>query len=305
MLNWLERTELGVKHTKKAWFSKIARLFERKSFGDELWDELEELLILSDVGISTTAKLVDIVRRRVKDEKKLESSQVRAALKEEMISLLRVPDLSSHSRIVEGIPQVILVVGVNGSGKTTSVAKLAWQAGTQGKRVILAAADTFRAAAVDQLKFWGEELGIDVIAHQQGADPAAVVFDAIQAANRRKAQVVLIDTAGRLHTKLNLMEELKKIKRVIVKHDTSNPLQILLVMDATTGQNGLLQAKSFCQAIDISGVFLTKLDGTAKGGIVFTICDDLNIPIAFIGTGERLQDIASFDAEVFVKAIFS
>ena len=305
MLNWLERTELGVRRTKEAWFSKITRLFERRSFGDELWDELEELLILSDVGISTTAKLVDIVRRRVKDEKKLESSQVRAALKDEMISLLRVPSHSSYSRIVEGIPQVILVVGVNGSGKTTSVAKLAWQAGTQGKRVILAAADTFRAAAIDQLTFWGEELGVDVIAHQQGADPAAVVFDAIQAANRRKAQVVIIDTAGRLHTKSNLMEELKKIKRVIVKHDTSNPLQILLVMDATTGQNGLLQAKSFCQAIDINGVFLTKLDGTAKGGIIFTICDDLNIPVAYIGTGERLQDIASFDAEVFVKAIFS
>jgi fused signal recognition particle receptor len=305
LLNWLERTELGVRRTKEAWFSKITRLFERRSFGDELWYELEELLILSDVGISTTAKLVDIVRRRVKDEKKLESSQVRAALKDEMISLLRVPSHSSYSRIVEGIPQVILVVGVNGSGKTTSVAKLAWQAGTQGKRVILAAADTFRAAAIDQLKFWGEELGVDVIAHQQGADPAAVVFDAIQAANRRKAQVVIIDTAGRLHTKSNLMEELKKIKRVIVKHDTSNPLQILLVMDATTGQNGLLQAKSFCQAIDINGVFLTKLDGTAKGGIIFTICDDLNIPVAYIGTGERLQDIASFDAEVFVKAIFS
>lgn len=305
MLNRLDRTELGVRRTKEAWFSKIARIFERRSFGDELWDELEELLILSDVGISTTAKLVDIVRRRVKDEKKLESSQVRAALKDEMISLLRVPSHSSYSRIVEGIPQVILVVGVNGSGKTTSVAKLAWQAGTQGKRVILAAADTFRAAAIDQLTFWGEELGVDVIAHQQGADPAAVVFDAIQAANRRKAQVVIIDTAGRLHTKSNLMEELKKIKRVIVKHDTSNPLQILLVMDATTGQNGLLQAKSFCQAIDINGVFLTKLDGTAKGGIIFTICDDLNIPVAYIGTGERLQDIASFDAEVFVKAIFS
>jgi fused signal recognition particle receptor len=304
-LNWLERTELGVRRTKETWFSKITRLFERRSFGDELWDDLEELLILSDVGISTTAKLVDTVRRRVKEEKKLETSQVRAVLKDEMISLLTVPGFSSYSGILEGIPQVILVVGVNGSGKTTSVAKLAWQAGTQGKRVILAAADTFRAAAIDQLKFWGEELAVDVIAHQQGADPAAVVFDAIQAANRRKAQVILIDTAGRLHTKLNLMEELKKIKRVIVKQDTSNALQILLVMDATTGQNGLLQAKSFCQAIDINGVFLTKLDGTAKGGIVFTICDDLHIPVAYIGTGERLQDIASFNAEVFVKAIFS
>jgi len=305
LLNSLERTELGVRRTKEAWFSKIARIFERRSFGEELWDELEELLILSDVGISTTAKLVDTVRRRVKDEKTLEPSQVRAAFKDEMISLLRVYSFPSYTRIVEGIPQVILVVGVNGSGKTTSVAKLAWQADTQGKRVLLAAADTFRAAAIDQLKFWGEELGVDVVAHQQGADPAAVVFDAMQAANKRRVQVVLIDTAGRLHTKLNLMEELKKIKRVIVKHDTSKPLQILLVMDATTGQNGLLQAKSFCQAIDIDGVFLTKLDGTAKGGIVFAICDDLHIPVAYIGTGERLQDIASFDAEVFVKAIFS
>lgn len=305
MLDRLERTELGVRRTKEAWFSKIARIFERRSFEDELWDELEELLILSDVGISTTAKLVDTVRRRVKDEKNLEPSQIRSVLKDEMVSLLRVYSFPSYTRIVEGIPQVILVVGVNGSGKTTSVAKLAWQAGIQGKCVILAAADTFRAAAIDQLKFWGEELGVDVVAHQQGADPAAVVFDAIQAANRRRAQVVLIDTAGRLHTKLNLMEELKKIKRVIVKHDTLNPLQILLVMDATTGQNGLLQAKSFCQAIDINGVFLTKLDGTAKGGIVFAICDDLHIPVAYIGTGERLQDIASFDAEVFVKAIFT
>lgn len=301
----MERTEIGVKRNKKTWFSKIVRLFERRSFGDELWDELEELLILSDVGINTTTKLVDTVRRRVKDEKLLEPAQVRVVLKEEMISLLKVSSFPFYSGITEEVPHVVLVVGVNGSGKTTSVAKLAWQANTQGKRVLLAAADTFRAAAIEQLKYWGEEMGVDVVAHQQGADPAAVVFDAIQAANKRRAQVVFIDTAGRLHTKLNLMEELKKIKRVIVKNDSTNPLQILLVMDATTGQNGLLQAKSFCQAIDIDGVFLTKLDGTAKGGIVFTICDDLQIPVAYIGTGERLQDIASFDAEVFVKSIFS
>ena len=301
----MERTEIGVKRSKKTWFSKIVRLFERRSFGDELWDELEELLILSDVGINTTTKLVDTVRRRVKDEKLLEPAQVRVVLKEEMISLLKVSSFPFYSGITEEVPHVVLVVGVNGSGKTTSVAKLAWQANTQGKRVLLAAADTFRAAAIEQLKYWGEEMGVDVVAHQQGADPAAVVFDAIQAANKRRAQVVFIDTAGRLHTKLNLMEELKKIKRVIVKNDSTNPLQILLVMDATTGQNGLLQAKSFCQAIDIDGVFLTKLDGTAKGGIVFTICDDLQIPVAYIGTGERLQDMASFDAEVFVKSIFS
>jgi len=304
-VNWLGKTELGVRRTKEAWFSKIVRLFERRSFGDELWDELEELLILSDVGIKTTAKLVDTVRRRVKDAKLLEPAQARVVLKDEMISLLKVSSFPSYSVITEEVPHVVLVVGVNGSGKTTSVAKLAWQANTQGKRVVLAAADTFRAAAIEQLKYWGEEMGVDVVAHQQGADPAAVVFDAIQAANKRRAQVVFIDTAGRLHTKLNLMEELKKIKRVIVKSDISNPLQILLVIDATTGQNGLLQAKSFCQAIDIDGVFLTKLDGTARGGIVFTICDDLNIPVAYIGTGERLQDMASFDAEVFVKSIFS
>ena len=304
-MNWLGKTELGVRRTKEAWFSKIVRLFERRSFGDELWDELEELLILSDVGIKTTAKLVDTVRRRVKDAKLLEPAQVRVVLRDEMISLLKICSFPPYSVITEEVPHVVLVVGVNGSGKTTSVAKLAWQANTQGKRVVLAAADTFRAAAIEQLKYWGEEMGVDVVAHQQGADPAAVVFDAIQAANKRRAQVVFIDTAGRLHTKLNLMEELKKIKRVIVKGDISNPLQILLVIDATTGQNGLLQAKSFCQAIDIDGVFLTKLDGTAKGGIVFTICDDLNIPVAYIGTGERLQDMASFDAEVFVKSIFS
>ncbi len=304
-MNWLGKTELGVRRTKEAWFSEIVRLFERRSFGDELWDELEELLILSDVGINTTTKLVDTVRRRVKDEKLLEPAQVRVVLKEEMISLLKVSSFPFYSRMTEEVPHVVLVVGVNGSGKTTSVAKLAWQANTQGKRVLLAAADTFRAAAIEQLKYWGEEMGVDVVAHQQGADPAAVVFDAMQAANKRRAQVVFIDTAGRLHTKLNLMEELKKIKRVIVKSDIANPLQILLVMDATTGQNGLLQAKNFCQAIDIDGVFLTKLDGTAKGGIVFTICDDLHIPVAYIGTGERLQDMASFDAEVFVKSIFS
>ena len=211
-MNWLGKTELGVRRTKEAWFSKIVRLFERRSFGDELWDELEELLILSDVGIKTTAKLVDKVRGRVKDAKLLEPAQVLVVLKDEMISLLKVSSFPSYSVITEEVPHVVLVVGVNGSGKTTSVAKLAWQANTQGKRVVLAAADTFRAAAIEQLKYWGEEMGVDVVAHQQGADPAAVVFDAIQAANKRRAQVVFIDTAGRLHTKLNPMEELKKLK---------------------------------------------------------------------------------------------
>ena len=203
----------------------------------------------------------------------------------------------------EESPQVILVVGVNGSGKTTSIAKLAYGFTSQRKKVILAAADTFRAAAIDQLKYWGREVGAEVVAHQLGGDAGAVAFDAIQAAHSRHAQVVIIDTAGRLHTKFNLMEELKKIKRVASRHDASAPHQVLLVMDATTGQNGLTQAKYFSEAIGVTGIFLAKLDGTAKGGIMFAIRDELNIPITYIGTGEKLQDIAPFDAEAFVDAI--
>jgi fused signal recognition particle receptor len=194
---------------------------------------------------------------------------------------------------------------VNGSGKTTSIAKLAHGLTLQGKRVILAAADTFRAAAIEQLEHWGEKVGAEVIAHQPGGDPGAVAYDAVQAGYSRHAQVVIIDTAGRLHTKFNLMEELKKIKRVVAKHDASAPHQVLLVMDATTGQNGLAQARHFTEAVDVTDIFLAKLDGTARGGIVFAICDQLAIPISYIGTGEKLQDVAPFDAEVFVNAIFS
>jgi fused signal recognition particle receptor len=305
LFDWLTRTEMGLSRTKDAWFGKVTRLFNIRTFRDDLWNELEELLILSDVGVDTSTKLIEAVKQRVKEDKILEPLQVRKALMGEMISLLRIASFTNHSGIGQESLRIILLVGVNGSGKTTSIAKLAYEAGSQGKRVILAAADTFRDAAIDQLKFWGKELGVDVIAHQSGADPGAVAFDAIQAANKRHAQVVLIDTAGRLQTKFNLMEELKKIKRVITKNQAAASLQVLLVMDATTGQNGLLQAKGFSQSIDITGIFLTKLDGTAKGGIVFAICDNLNIPIAYIGTGERLQDFAPFDAEVFVNAIFS
>jgi signal recognition particle-docking protein FtsY len=268
---------------------------------------LEELLISADVGIETTDKLVAKVKQRVKTDKLAEASQIKSALRGEMVNLLSIPGIPcySESERSEGAesPQVILVVGVNGSGKTTSIAKLAYDFTSQDKRVILAAADTFRAAAIDQLRYWGKEVGAEIIAHRPGGDPGAVAFDAIQSAYSRHAQVVIIDTAGRLHTKFNLMEELKKIKRVATRHDVSAPHQILLVMDATTGQNGLTQAKYFTQAIGVTGIFLTKLDGTAKGGIVFAICDELNIPIAYIGTGEKLQDIAPFNAETFVDAI--
>jgi fused signal recognition particle receptor len=223
-----------------------------------------------------------------------------------MVSLLSIPRRANPIPEQSGeSPYIILVVGVNGSGKTTSIAKLAYGFTSQGKRVILAAADTFRAAAIEQLKHWGGKVDAEVIAHQAGGDPGAVAYDAVQAGYSRRAQAVIIDTAGRLHTKFNLMEELKKIKRVVAKHDVSAPHQVLLVMDATTGQNGLAQAKHFTEAVDVTDIFLAKLDGTARGGIIFAICDQLNIPISYIGTGEKLQDMTPFDAEVFVNAIFS
>jgi len=301
-----KKTEAGIKRSRESWFSKIAHIFDRGALGEEAWEELEELLISADVGVETTNKLLGRVRERVRVERLRETAQVRDALKEEMIRLLNVPtktDFPAQERAPS--PEVILVVGVNGSGKTTSIAKLAYTLTSQGKRVILAAADTFRAAAIDQLKYWGKQVGAEVIAHQPGGDPGAVAFDAVQAGYSRRADAVIIDTAGRLHTKLNLMEELKKINRVIAKLDSSAPHRTLLVMDATIGQNGLAQARYFTKAVDVNGIFLAKLDGTAKGGIVFAISDELKIPICYIGTGEKLQDIAQFDPTVFVDAIFS
>jgi fused signal recognition particle receptor len=304
VLDLLKKTEPGVKRSKETWFGKIANIFNRDAFGDEVWEELEELLVSADVGVETTSKLLSKVKQRVKTDRLSELSQIREALKEEMISLLSIPqEANSIPEQSTESPYIILVVGVNGSGKTTSIAKLAHGFTSQGKRVILAAADTFRAAAIEQLKHWGGKVDAEVIAHQPGGDPGAVAYDAVQAGYSRHAQAVIIDTAGRLHTKFNLMEELKKIKRVVAKHDASAPHQVLLVMDATTGQNGLAQAKHFTEAVDVTDIFLAKLDGTARGGIVFAICDQLNIPISYIGTGEKLQDMAPFDAEVFVNAI--
>jgi len=296
------KTEQGVRRSREAWFGRIRRLFDRTTVEEGTWDELEELLISADVGMATTHKLIGKVKQRVREEKLNEGSQIRSALKEEMVNLLRV-DVESRAVSKQDSCRLILVVGVNGCGKTTSIAKLAHGFKNEGKKVILAAADTFRAAAIDQLKRWGERVGAEVVAHQPGGDPGAVVFDALQAAQNRQAEVVIIDTAGRLHTKFNLMEELKKIKRVASKYDVSQ--EVLLVIDATTGQNGLAQARHFTEAVGVSEVFLAKLDGTAKGGIVLAICAELGIPIAYIGTGEQLDDIAPFDAEAFVEAIFS
>jgi len=279
------------------------RLFDCPAIDEAVWTELEELLISADVGATTTEKLIEKVSRQVAEGKINQGSLVRSILKAEMVNILKLAYQRAQSNL--SIPRVTLVVGVNGGGKTTSIAKLAYSLKNEGKRVILVAADTFRAAAINQLKLLAEMAVVDVVAHQPGADPGAVVYDAMQAARSRQVQEVIIDTAGRLHTKFNLMEELKKIKRVAAKFDVTAPHEVILVLDATTGQNGLAQARYFTEAVGVTGIFLAKLDGTAKGGIVLAICDELKIPIQFIGVGERLEDIAPFDAETFVEALCS
>lgn len=289
-------------------FGRVNESLAHEEITEDLWDELEETLISSDVGVQTTERLMNILHERVTADEMTRGSELRAALKDELELLLGDPEpliFSESSPIT-----VLLFVGVNGVGKTTSIAKLANLLKKQKHRVMLAAGDTFRAAAVEQLKTWGERVGVPVVAHQQGvdpnsvADPAAVVFDAMQSAQARGTDVLIVDTAGRLHTKVNLMDELKKIVRVLQKYDPEAPHEVLLVLDATTGQNGLAQAKQFVQDAGVSGVILTKLDGTARGGIVFAIASELGLPIKFIGTGERVGDIAPFNVEQFINALF-
>ena len=294
-----------LKRSKEGWFSKVATLFERSTIVDTLWDDLEELLISADVGIATATKLIERVRSRAKSEKLSDSGQIYATLKQEMVDILQVPSPTNKQEPVSSVPFVILIVGVNGVGKTLSIAKLANVYLKKGKKVIIAAADTFRAAAIEQIRILGDRIGADVVYQKSGADPGAVVFDSLESARARKADVVLIDTAGRLHTKFNLMEEMKKIRRIISRSDPKAPHEVLLVLDATTGQNGLSQAKYFTEAVDVTGIILTKLDGTAKGGIVLSICDQLKIPILYIGTGEGIDDIAPFNAQAFIEELSS
>jgi fused signal recognition particle receptor len=296
------KIEQALKPSRDSWFKRAMRLFDRAAVDETVWTELEELLISADVGFGTTEKLLERVKQRAKEEKFAEGSAVRQALQQEMVKILNieVPPSAPVSP-----PRVIMAVGVNGSGKTTSIAKLAYRAKKEGKNVILVAADTFRAAAVDQLKKLAGAVGVDVVAHQPGGDAGAVVYDALEAARSRNADEVIIDTAGRLHTKFNLMEELKKIRRVAAKVDESAPHEVILVLDATTGQNGLTQARYFTEAVGVTDIFLAKLDGTAKGGIVLAICDELKIPIRFVGIGDKMEDITPFDAESFVRALCS
>jgi fused signal recognition particle receptor len=289
-----------LQRSRDTWFGKAMRLFDRAAVDEALWLELEELLIAADVGIETTDRLVERVKQRSREEKVSQGSLVRDILKAEMVGIL---SLDTGVPVVASPPVVTLAVGVNGGGKTTSIAKLAYRSKLAGRRVIVAAADTFRAAAIDQLRQWAQLVGVEVVAHQPGADPGAVAYDAMQAALSRGVDEVIIDTAGRLHTKYNLMEELKKIRRVVAKVEPAAPHEVILVVDATTGQNGLAQARYFAEAVGVTGIFLAKLDGTARGGIVLAICDELKIPVRFIGTGEKMEDMAQFDAEAFVAAL--
>jgi fused signal recognition particle receptor len=294
--------EQALKPSRDSWFKRAMRLFDRVAVDEAVWTELEELLISADVGFGTTEKLLERVKQRAREEKFSQGAAVRDALQQEMVKILNI-EIPPSAPVSP--PRVIMAVGVNGSGKTTSIAKLAHRAKKEGKNVILVAADTFRAAAIDQLRKLAGEVGVDVVAHQPGGDAGAVVYDALEAARGRNADEVIIDTAGRLHTKFNLMEELKKIRRVAAKVDESAPHEVILVLDATTGQNGLTQARYFTEAVGVTGIFLAKLDGTAKGGIVLAICDELKIPIRFVGVGDGLDDVTPFDAESFVRALCS
>lgn len=298
-----EKLNESLSKTRKGFIYKVFDVFTGRIIDEELFEELEEVLIQGDVGVNTAVDLVEKLRERVNKEKIKDSEQLRKALVEEIIEMMgdEVPKLNLQNSSLN----VILVVGVNGVGKTTSIGKLAHKLKSEGKKVILGAADTFRAAAIDQLKVWGQRVGADVISHKEGADPAAVVYDAIQAAIARKAEVLIIDTAGRLHNKVNLMEELKKIKRIIDKEAPGALSEVLLVLDATTGQNALSQAKTFGQTAGVTGVILTKLDGTAKGGVVIGIKAEHDLPVKLIGVGEKMEDLQDFRPQDFVAALFT
>ena len=298
---FFDKLKAGLAKTKDALFGKVKDLFiNMREVDEDLFDELEEILITADVGVAGTEMILDKLRYIVKAEKITDSERVYEELKKiiaEMIGDGDGLDLSTT-------PSVILVIGVNGVGKTTSIAKIANNLKSEGKKVVLAAADTFRAAAIDQLQIWADRIGVDIIKHNEGSDPAAVVYDAVNAAKAKRADVLIVDTAGRLHNKKNLMDELAKINRVISREAPDSARETLLVLDATTGQNAIIQAKEFKNAADITGLVLTKLDGTAKGGIVISIKEELGIPVKYIGVGEKADDMQPFDSEDFVRALF-
>jgi fused signal recognition particle receptor len=304
-----ESLDKGLEKTKTNFFQKIGKAVAGKSkVDDEVLDELEEILITSDVGVDTTIKIIDRIEERVARDKYLNVDELNTILKEEIASLLsenKTEDVTDFGIPQDTKPYVILVVGVNGVGKTTTIGKLAAQYKKEGKKVILGAADTFRAAAVDQLILWGERVGVEVVSHGMNTDPGAVAFEAVKKGVEKDADVVIIDTAGRLHTKVNLMNELVKIRRVVQKFIEDAPQEVLLILDGSTGQNAFIQAREFTKATDVNSIAITKLDGTAKGGVVIGISDEFKIPVKYIGIGEKIDDLQVFNKYEFVDSLFS
>lgn len=302
MMSFFEKLKQGLTRTKEAITGKVNEVFSNfRKVDENLLEELEEALILSDVGAETAMKIVDNLRKRIKLEKIEDSEKVKDALKEEIYKILTEKDNSLN---LSTKPAIMLVVGVNGAGKTTSIGKIAANLKAEGKKILVAAADTFRAAAIEQLEVWTERAGVDIIKRPEGSDPASVVFDAISKTKSGDYDVVIIDTAGRLHTKKNLMDELGKMQRIIDRELPDAAKEVLIVLDGTTGQNALIQAKEFSEVTNITGIILTKLDGTAKGGVVIGICSELNVPVKLIGVGEKIEDLQVFNAEEFAKALF-
>jgi len=300
---FLERLKKGLSKTHETIVGRIdSLLLGKKQIDAETLEELEEILISADIGAATSSELIKILEQRLKRDELQDGETLKKALKDEMLA--RLSQQAPALNIDSASPYVIMVIGVNGVGKTTTIGKLAWKFTEAGKKVMLVAGDTFRAAASEQLEIWGHRAGVDVIRHKEGSDPSAVVFDGCRAALARNKEILIVDTAGRLHTKTNLMEELKKIRRVMGRELPGSPHETLLILDATTGQNAVSQARLFKDVADVSGIAVTKLDGTAKGGVVVSICSELKIPVRYIGVGEGLEDLREFDPAQFVEAIF-
>lgn len=300
-MSWLDKLKEGLSKTRNNITEKVESLLSfTKTIDEELFEELEEILITSDIGVKTTNKIIEMLRKRIKERKINEAEKVKELIKE---IIVEITGNEKKDIIPEKTPAVYMVVGVNGAGKTTSIGKMAFRLKEKGYKVMLAAGDTFRAAAIDQLEVWGKRAGVEVIKHQEGSDPAAVIFDAIQSAKARNIDILICDTAGRLHNKKNLMEELRKINKVVDREYSNAYRQTFLVLDSTTGQNALLQAREFIEVADVNGLILTKLDGTAKGGVVIAINDELSIPVKMIGVGEGIEDLQEFDPRAFVDAI--
>lgn len=300
-MGFFDKLKNGLNKTKTSFDEKINNVFKNfRKVDEDFLDELEEILIMSDIGMDTSIKIISSLRERIKKEKIQDEEDVKQALREEMQKILDITDIGLH---LNTKPSVILVVGVNGVGKTTSIGKMANRLAKDGKKVVVAAADTFRAAAVEQLEIWAKRAGADIVKRDEGVDPASVVFDAIKKTKENGADVLIVDTAGRLHNKKYLMDELNKIQKVINKEMPDADKEVLLVIDGTTGQNAISQVKAFKQETDITGIVLTKLDGTAKGGVVIGIVEENKIPVKFIGVGEQIDDMEIFNSEDFVKAI--